>query len=91
MPDIETLKTQLKHLIVERLFLDLAPEDIRDDAPLMDTYGIDSVALFEVIIGLEEVYGVTMEDAEFSLDLFENVNAMAEFVQRKLGHEEMGT
>ncbi|MCS6863089.1 MAG: acyl carrier protein [Abditibacteriales bacterium] len=84
MHDIEALKTALKQLIVERLFLDIAPEDIADDAPLMDTYGIDSVALFEIIIGLEEVYGVTMEDEEFSLDLFENVNAIAEFVRRKL-------
>jgi len=84
MPNIEALKTELKQLIVERLFLNIAPEDIADDAPLMDTYGIDSVALFEIIIGLEEVYGVTMEDEEFSLELFENVNSIAEFVQRKL-------
>lgn len=84
MPDNEILKTELKQLIVERLFLNIAPEDIEDDAPLMDTYGIDSVALFEIIIGLEEVYDVTMEDEEFSLELFENVNSIAEFVQRKL-------
>lgn len=84
MHEMDALKTELKRLIVERLFLRIAPEDIADDAPLMGTYGIDSVALFEIIIGLEEVYGVTMEDEEFSLDLFENVNAIAQFVRRKL-------
>jgi len=80
----DELKPKLKAMIVERLFLNVAPEDIKDDESLMDTYNIDSVALFEVVVGLEEDFGVSMEDDEFSLDLFENVNSVAEFVEKKL-------
>ena len=81
---MEELKPKLKEMIVERLFLNVAPEDIKDDGPLMETYNIDSVALFEVVVGLEEDFEVSMEDDEFSLDLFENVNSIAGFVQKKL-------
>jgi len=81
---MEELKPKLKEMIVERLFLNVAPEDIKDDEPLMETHNIDSVALFEVVVGLEEDFEVSMEDDEFSLDLFENVNSIAEFVQKKL-------
>jgi acyl carrier protein len=77
------LEQELKQLIVERLFLKVAPEDIGDEDPLMDTYGVDSVQLFEIVVGLEEVYGITMEDEEFDLALFANVKSIADFVRRK--------
>ncbi|HIE52324.1 MAG TPA: acyl carrier protein [Armatimonadetes bacterium] len=83
MSNRETLKADLKRMIVERCFLDLDPEDLEDDAPLMSTYGIDSVALFEIVVGLEEEYGVTVEEEEFSLDLFATVNAIADLVECK--------
>ncbi len=79
----EKLKDELKHMIVERLFLKVNPADIDDDAPLMATYNIDSVSLFELVVGLEDVFGITFEEEDFSIDLFENVNSIAEFVQKK--------
>lgn len=85
---MEDLKPKLKAMIVERLFLNVAPEDIKDDEPLMETYNIDSVALFEVVVGLEEDFGVSMEDDEFNLDLFENVNTIADFVEKKQAGED---
>jgi len=79
----ENLELEIKQLLVERLFLKMKPEDIGDEEPLMATYGIDSVALFELVVGLEEVYGITMEDDEFSLDLFQNIKSIANFVRSK--------
>jgi acyl carrier protein len=81
----EALKSEIKHLLVERLFLRVRPEAIPDDAALLETLGIDSVALFELVVGLEEVYGITFEEDEFRLSLFQNVNSIADFVARKLG------
>ena len=81
----DELKENLKKMIVERLFLKVQPEEIADDAPLMETYGIDSVALFELVVGLEEDFGITLEDEEFSLDLFASVNSIADLVERKQG------
>jgi acyl carrier protein len=80
----DALKTEIKQLLVERLFLRMSPEQIPDDAPLLDTLGIDSVALFELVVGLEDVYGITFEEDEFRLSLFKDVNALSEFVARKL-------
>lgn len=76
-------KSQIKKMIVERLFLDVEPEDITDDAPLMETYGIDSVALFELVIGLEGEFGVVMEDVDFQIDTFKTVDSIAAFVEEK--------
>ena len=83
MTQDHTLEQELKQLIVERLFLKVAPEEIGDEDPLMDTYGIDSVQLFEIVVGLEEAYGITMEDEEFDLALFANIKSIADFVRQK--------
>ncbi|MBW3636211.1 MAG: acyl carrier protein [Armatimonadetes bacterium] len=77
------LKTRLKKMIVERLFLAVAPSDIADDAPLMETYDIDSVALFELVVGLEDEFGISLEDADFQVSAFQTVNSMADFVSKK--------
>ena len=79
----DATKAEIKNLLVERLFLRVRPEDIPDDAPLLETLGIDSVALFELVVGLEDVYGIVFEEEEFKLSLFKDVNSIAEFVEGK--------
>ena len=79
----EAMKAEIKNLLVERLFLRVKPEDIPDNAPLLETLGIDSVALFELVVGLEDVYGITFEEEEFKLSLFKDVDSIATFVEQK--------
>ena len=79
----DATKSEIKDLLVERLFLRVKPEEIPDDAPLLETLGIDSVALFELVVGLEDVYGITFEEDEFRLSLFKDVNSIADFVEAK--------
>ena len=77
------LKQQIKEMIVERLFLDADPNAIADDENLMENYEIDSVNLFEIVVGLEEQFEISFEDEDFSVDLFANVNSLADYVERK--------
>lgn len=71
-------------MIVERLFLDVSPEDIGDDDSLPEEFNVDSVNLFEIVVGLEEVFGITLEDEELSVEAFSTVSKIADVVQRKL-------
>lgn len=79
----QALKQQIKDMIVERLFLNVAPADIPDAANLMDEYNIDSVNLFEIVVGLEEEFGIMLEDADFSTETFSTVDNIADFVDQK--------
>ncbi len=78
------IKAQLKQMIVERLFLKVSPSEIADDDILMEKFEIDSVRLFEIVIGLEEVFNISLEDDEFSIERFESVKAIAQLVREKL-------
>jgi len=81
----DRIEDRIKAMIVERLFLPVSPDDIADDDPLMTKYEIDSVRLFEIVIGIEELFGISFEDEEFSLETFENVAAISAIVRNKLG------
>ncbi len=87
MPTPDELKPQLKEMIVEKLFLQVDPQSIGDEQSLMDEYGVDSVMLFEIVVGLEEKFNVTLEDDEFDIETFKNVQSIAEFVAKKLNSE----
>lgn len=79
------LKAQLRTMIVERLFLNVEPEAVKDDEDLMEQFGIDSVALFEIIVGLEDDFGITLDESDFSVATFATVDSIAAFVEQKRG------
>ena len=79
----QQLKQQIKEMIVERLFLDADPNAIADDENLMENYEIDSVNLFEIVVGLEEQFEISFEDEDFTVDLFATIDSLAEYVERK--------
>lgn len=78
----ESLESQLKELIVERLFLDIAPEEIETDAPLSD-YGVDSFLLLELIVALEEVFEVKFEQSDITAEVLKSVASLAALVKSK--------
>ena len=82
--DNTILESKLKQMIVERLFLSVAPEDIQTDASLIDAYGVDSVCLLELVVGLEEAFGVVIEDGDFDVRNFVSVASLRDFVKARL-------
>ena len=80
----ERIEDQLKKMVVERLFMKVAPEDIDESKSLMDEYGVDSVSLLELVVGIEELFGVAIGDDDFRVEYFETISALANFVRSKL-------
>lgn len=86
MPDEERIEDRIKDLIVELLFLkDTKPSDIGDEDVLEETLSVDSVALFQVVAGLEETFDIRFEDDDFDAERFRTVRAIADVVREKKG------
>lgn len=83
MADPSEVLRQVKELLVERLFLDVKPEDIGDDENLVEKFGIDSVRIFEVVVGLEETFGLSFADEDFDVDRFSTPKRIAGVVGSK--------
>jgi len=79
----ERLEDKLKNMLVERLMLKLKPADIADEDDLIQKWGLESVQLMEIVIGLEEVFGIQLGDDEFSVKKFRTIKNIAEVVRGK--------
>jgi acyl carrier protein len=79
--DISQVRTRLKAMIVERLKLQVSPDDIDDSAPLFgEGLGLDSIDALELVVGLEQEFGVRVPDEAVGREAFGSINTLAEFV-----------
>lgn len=84
MTDASDLKARIKRTIVERLKLDVDPAQIGDTTPLFgDGLGLDSIDALELVLGLEQEFGVKVEDEEVGAKALASVESLAEFVLSK--------
>ena len=76
------LKENLKRQIVEQLNLkDVNPTDIGDDQPLfVEGLGLDSIDALELIVLLQQNYGIKLTRAEDGPTVFRSVNSMADYI-----------
>lgn len=80
----ENLAPRVKELIVRRLKLDVDPTSIQDDAPLFgEGLGLDSIDALELVLGLEQEFGIKVEDEEVGVKAFASVNALVDFIEQK--------
>ncbi len=78
------LENRIKQILVERLFLEISPESLPAGESLTENHGVDSVRLFDMVVGLEEDFAISFEDEELTIDNFDTVHAIAERVRQKL-------
>jgi len=81
--NIEEIKPRLKEMIVERLTLDISPDEIKDDAPLFsdenDGLNLDSVEALEIVVGIEQNFEVTVEEGDYKQEFY-SINTLSQFV-----------
>ncbi len=84
MTDVLDLKARIKKTIVERLKLDVEPSQIGDTTPLFgEGLGLDSIDALELVLGIEQEFGVKVEDEEVGARALASVDALADFVLSK--------
>ena len=80
----ENLALRVKELIVRRLKLDIDPTTIQNDAPLFgEGLGLDSIDALELVLGLEQEFGIKVEDEEVGVKAFASVDALVDFIEQK--------
>lgn len=77
----ETIK-ELKGKIIAALgLLDVTPDDIKDDDPLVGgETGIDSIDVLELVMMIEKDYSVKIDSKELGAKVFASVRTLATFI-----------
>ena len=80
----KSIEQRLKEVIIRRLSLKIKPEEIQNAAPLfIDGLGLDSVDALEIIVGIEEEFGIMAED--IGVDEFFSIDTLATYLRKKIG------
>lgn len=83
----DTIKTQIKSMMVDNLMLQMTAADIGDDLPLFGpgSLGLDSVDALQLVVALDKTFGLKIPDPAAARQILQNVNTIAQAVQQKLG------
>jgi acyl carrier protein len=78
---IEEIKTKL----IAHLNLQVTNEQINPDEPLFNSgLGLDSIDALELIVLLQQDYGIKVKSAEEGKQIFRSVRTMAEYIREKM-------
>ena len=84
---LDQIKATLLNILAERLSLDDGSVDSPETASLFDDdgWGIDSVDVLDLVLGIEKSFGVRIEQDEDVKRAFQSVTSLAEYIQGRLG------
>ncbi len=75
---------EVKNILADVLNLGARKEKLTSNSALLGSLPeLDSMAVINVITGLEEYFGIVVEDDEISARTFETLGTLAAFVDRK--------
>jgi acyl carrier protein len=78
---------ELTRAFVTSNFYVADPASLADGASLLERGIIDSTGLLEVILFIEETFGIKVEDNEMLPDNLDSIDRIADYVGRKSGVE----
>lgn len=80
----DPLLAELARKLVETLGLDMAPESLDPDAPLIGAgLGIDSIDTLELVVMIDRDYGVKIDNRASGVAAFASLTALANFIRQR--------
>ena len=84
----EDIERQIKDMIVARCGLKADPSEIGEGDSLYEKWGLESVKILELVVGMEDLFDIEFEDEEFTKENFETVARIAGVVRQKTTDDE---
>lgn len=80
-----TIKQQIRTFISENLLYSSNGLELSDDTSFLDKGVVDSTGVLELVLFVEETFGVSVDDDEIVPDNFDSLNNLTAYVQHKTG------
>ena len=75
-----TIQDQVHDYIVQNFLFGEETDELQDDDSLLELGVLDETGVLELVLFLEETYGVTVNRDDLSPENFESVNSIASYV-----------
>jgi acyl carrier protein len=80
--DTTSVRSSVRVYILENLLFSNDPGELLDDVSLLDRGIIDSTGVLELVLFLEEGFGLQIKASEMLPQNFDSVDAIVAFVER---------
>ena len=87
--DRDTLRSEVKELMVSGLRLSIAPTEIADDTSIFGDnaggggLGLDSIDALELVVSMEKTFGVGVPNSEVAAKALRTVNTIHDYILEK--------
>lgn len=83
--NIQAVKLKLKEIVLNDLDVNIESQQIDDTVSLYDDgIGLDSIAIINFIVLVEERFNISFDENEISARVFSNIQSLGEFILTKL-------
>jgi acyl carrier protein len=76
-------REQIRTYVTNNLLFNQSGYQLNDDTSFLDEGIVDSTGVVELVLFVEENFGLTVEDSEIVPDNFDSVNRLATYVLTK--------
>ena len=76
------IQAQIRDYIAQNLLFSDDGFGYSDDASFLEEGIVDSVGIMELVMFLEENFGLTVDDEDLTPDNFDSVNKLAAYIER---------
>lgn len=84
------VEDQVRQYVIDNFIFSEDGCELPDHASFLDANIIDSTGVLELVMFVEEVFGVSVQDDEIVRDNFDSVAQLAAYVSRKRSGERSG-
>jgi acyl carrier protein len=78
-----TIETQIRQYILENFLFTDDESALRDDASFLEEGIVDSTGVLELVMFVEETFGIEVADEEIVPENFDSVEKLARYVRAK--------
>lgn len=58
--------------------------EVSDNTSLLNDFAIDSVVAIEILVSMEELFDITIDDEDLSLELLDTPITLCKYIERQL-------
>ncbi len=81
----DEIRTQVRTMILSKFLEGQPASALADDTSLERAHIVDSVRALDLILFVEETFGVTVDNEDAVPENFDSVDGIVAYVQKKLG------
>lgn len=81
--EVAAVEAKVRGYILENLMFSSNPEDLSSSASLLELGVIDSTGVLEIILYIEDEFGIQVKASEMLPENFDSVDNMTRFIRRQ--------